>query len=126
MGNTAYVPKGPFTASFNFITKIAMAIGGGCAGLMLDYFDYSSEHISANAAQRHQYDDDAVPGLMFALGCCLSSSTSWMSTPTEISSKTLNCAKLARSNPAGINMKKDFHAIIATMDCRRESGVTQR
>ncbi|CAM4085546.1 hypothetical protein SESI111939_16170 [Serratia silvae] len=41
MHQTPYVrTEGAIYGFFNFITKIAMAIGGGCAGLMLDYFDY--------------------------------------------------------------------------------------
>ncbi|WP_447879086.1 MFS transporter [Serratia fonticola] len=60
--------EGAIYGFFNFITKIAMAIGGGCAGLMLDYFDYSSEHISANALNGINMMMTLFPGLMFALG----------------------------------------------------------
>lgn len=60
--------EGAIYGFFNFITKIAMAIGGGCAGLMLDYFDYSSEHISANALNGINLMMTLFPGLMFALG----------------------------------------------------------
>ncbi|WP_025122067.1 MULTISPECIES: MFS transporter [unclassified Serratia (in: enterobacteria)] len=60
--------EGAIYGFFNFITKIAIAIGGGCAGLMLDYFDYSSEHISANALNGINMMMTLFPGLMFALG----------------------------------------------------------
>ncbi|MTD27635.1 MFS transporter [Erwinia sorbitola] len=60
--------EGAIYGFFNFITKIAMAIGGGLAGLMLDYFDYSSEQISAAALNGINMMMTLVPGLMFALG----------------------------------------------------------
>lgn len=60
--------EGAIYGFFNFITKIAMAIGGGCAGLMLDYFDYSSDHITANALNGINLMMTLFPGLMFALG----------------------------------------------------------
>jgi GPH family glycoside/pentoside/hexuronide:cation symporter len=60
--------EGAIYGFFNFITKIAMAIGGGCAGLMLDYFDYSSDHISTNALNGINLMMTLFPGLMFALG----------------------------------------------------------
>jgi GPH family glycoside/pentoside/hexuronide:cation symporter len=60
--------EGAIYGFFNFITKVAMAIGGGCAGLMLDYFDYSSEHISTNALNGINLMMTLFPGLMFALG----------------------------------------------------------
>lgn len=60
--------EGAIYGFFNFITKIAMAIGGGCAGLMLDYFDYSSDHITASALNGINLMMTLFPGLMFALG----------------------------------------------------------
>lgn len=41
--------EGSIYGFFNFVTKIAMALGGGCAGLMLDMFDYSSDQITETA-----------------------------------------------------------------------------
>lgn len=60
--------EGAIYGFFNFITKIAMAIGGGLAGLMLDYFDYASDAISAGALNGINLMMTLVPGLMFALG----------------------------------------------------------
>jgi GPH family glycoside/pentoside/hexuronide:cation symporter len=60
--------EGAIYGFFNFITKIAMAIGGGCAGMMLDYFNYSSDHISASALNGINLMMTLFPGLMFALG----------------------------------------------------------
>jgi GPH family glycoside/pentoside/hexuronide:cation symporter len=60
--------EGAIYGFFNFITKIAMAIGGGCAGIMLDYFNYSSDHISASALNGINLMMTLFPGLMFALG----------------------------------------------------------
>lgn len=60
--------EGAIYGFFNFITKIAMAIGGGCAGLMLDYFDYSSSQITASALNGINMMMTLFPGLMFALG----------------------------------------------------------
>ncbi|WP_337018117.1 MFS transporter [Leclercia sp. AS011] len=59
--------EGAIYGFFNFITKIAMAIGGGCAGLMLDYFDYSSDHLSASALDGINLMMTLFPALMFAL-----------------------------------------------------------
>ena len=60
--------EGAIYGFFNFITKIAMAIGGGCAGLMLDYFDYSSSQITASALNGINMMMTLFPALMFALG----------------------------------------------------------
>ncbi|MBW7983369.1 MFS transporter [Enterobacillus tribolii] len=59
--------EGAIYGFFNFITKIAMAIGGGCAGLMLDYFDYSSDNISTNALEGINIMMTLFPCLMFVL-----------------------------------------------------------
>lgn len=60
--------EGAIYGFFNFITKIAMAIGGGCAGLMLDYFDYSSDRISDSALNGINIMMTLFPAAMFALG----------------------------------------------------------
>lgn len=60
--------EGAIYGFFNFITKIAMAIGGGCAGLMLDYFDYSSENISSSALEGINIMMTLFPAALFFLG----------------------------------------------------------
>ncbi|MCS3405884.1 MFS transporter [Serratia sp. AKBS12] len=60
--------EGAIYGFFNFITKIAMAIGGGCAGVMLDYFNYSAESISEPARNGINLMMTVFPGLMFILG----------------------------------------------------------
>ena len=52
---------------FNFITKIAMAIGGGCAGWMLDYYHYDAGNITASAINGINVLMTLFPGAMFAL-----------------------------------------------------------
>ncbi|MFB4494383.1 MFS transporter [Enterobacter hormaechei subsp. oharae] len=59
--------EGAIYGYFNFITKVAMAIGGGAAGLMLDFFDYSSDHLSASALNGINVMMTLFPALMFAL-----------------------------------------------------------
>lgn len=59
--------EGAIYGFFNFITKIAMAVGGGCAGLMLDYFDYDATSISAAATEGINVMMTLFPAVMFVL-----------------------------------------------------------
>lgn len=59
--------EGAIYGFFNFITKIAMAIGGGCAGWVLDYFDYNAASISPNALKGINIMMTLFPATMFAL-----------------------------------------------------------
>lgn len=57
--------EGSIYGFFNFVTKIAMAIGGGCAGLMLDMFDYSSNQITENAVNGINLSMTLFPAALF-------------------------------------------------------------
>ncbi|STV73507.1 H+-xyloside symporter [Klebsiella michiganensis] len=59
--------EGAIYGFFNFITKIAMAIGGGCAGWMLDYYHYDAGNITASAINGINVLMTLFPGAMFAL-----------------------------------------------------------
>ena len=59
--------EGAIYGFFNFITKIAMAIGGGCAGWMLDYYHYDAANISADALSGINILMTLFPGAMFAI-----------------------------------------------------------
>ncbi|WP_249021937.1 MULTISPECIES: MFS transporter [Kluyvera] len=59
--------EGAIYGFFNFITKIAMAIGGGCAGWMLDYYHYDAASISASALSGINILMTLFPGAMFAI-----------------------------------------------------------
>ncbi|ATF92447.1 MFS transporter [Cedecea neteri] len=59
--------EGAIYGFYNFITKIAMAIGGGCAGWMLDYYHYDAGNISASAINGINIMMTLFPGTMFAL-----------------------------------------------------------
>lgn len=59
--------EGAIYGFFNFITKIAMAIGGGCAGWVLDYFDYNAASISPTALKGINIMMTLFPGAMFAI-----------------------------------------------------------
>ena len=59
--------EGAIYGFFNFITKIAMAIGGGCAGWMLDYYHYDASHVSASAINGINILMTLFPGAMFAI-----------------------------------------------------------
>lgn len=59
--------EGAIYGFFNFITKIAMAIGGGCAGWMLDYYQYDAGNISASAINGINILMTLFPGAMFAI-----------------------------------------------------------
>lgn len=59
--------EGAIYGFFNFITKIAMAIGGGCAGWVLDYFDYNAASISPNALKGINIMMTLFPATMFVL-----------------------------------------------------------
>ncbi|AKJ42222.1 MFS transporter [Pragia fontium] len=60
--------EGAIYGFFNFITKIAMAIGGGLAGLLLDYSDYSADKITDSALNGINIMMTLVPAAMFILG----------------------------------------------------------
>lgn len=60
--------EGAIYGFFNFVTKIAMAIGGGLAGLLLDYYGYSAEQITDSAIVGINIMMTLVPALMFILG----------------------------------------------------------
>lgn len=59
--------EGAIYGFFNFITKIAMAIGGGCAGWMLDFYHYDAGNISASALNGINILMTLFPGAMFAI-----------------------------------------------------------
>lgn len=59
--------EGSIYGFYNFITKIAMALGGGCAGFILDLFDYSSEQITANAIDGINLSITVFPAILFSL-----------------------------------------------------------
>jgi GPH family glycoside/pentoside/hexuronide:cation symporter len=59
--------EGAIYGFFNFITKIAMAIGGGCAGWMLNYYHYDAENVTANAINGINILMTLFPGAMFAI-----------------------------------------------------------
>ncbi|MFV0549517.1 MAG: MFS transporter [Limnobaculum xujianqingii] len=60
--------EGAIYGFFNFVTKIAMAIGGGLAGLLLDYSDYSAANITESALNGINIMMTLVPAAMFVLG----------------------------------------------------------
>jgi GPH family glycoside/pentoside/hexuronide:cation symporter len=76
--------EGAIYGFFNFITKIAMAIGGGCAGWMLDYYHYDAGNITASAINGINVLMTLFPGAMFALSACLSPAIRWMKKPIAI------------------------------------------
>ncbi|RJX71952.1 MFS transporter [Vibrio sinensis] len=57
--------EGAIYGYFNFITKIAMAIGGGLAGWLLQYYGYSSETISAEAVNGINLMMTVIPAVLF-------------------------------------------------------------
>ncbi|TCW16266.1 GPH family glycoside/pentoside/hexuronide:cation symporter [Raoultella sp. BIGb0138] len=59
--------EGAIYGFFNFITKIAMAIGGGCAGWLLDYYHYDAGNITAGAINGINILMTLFPGAMFAI-----------------------------------------------------------
>ncbi|MBM6551021.1 MFS transporter [Marinomonas ostreistagni] len=59
--------EGTIYGFYNFITKIAMAVGGGCAGLLLDSFNYSSDAVSAEAIAGINFSMTIFPAAMFIL-----------------------------------------------------------
>lgn len=59
--------EGAIYGFFNFVTKIAMAIGGGTAGWMLDYFHYDAANVSPEAVSGINMMMTLFPGLMFVL-----------------------------------------------------------
>jgi GPH family glycoside/pentoside/hexuronide:cation symporter len=64
-GNRA---EGAIYGFFNFITKIAMAIGGGLAGLLLDLYGYSAENVTERAVDGINMMMTLLPASMFVLG----------------------------------------------------------
>ncbi|OEC49292.1 MULTISPECIES: MFS transporter [unclassified Aeromonas] len=59
--------EGSIYGFYNFITKIGMALGGGCAGLMLELFEYSSEHITETAIMGINISITLFPAGLFLL-----------------------------------------------------------
>lgn len=59
--------EGAIYGFFNFITKIAMAIGGGLAGLLLEFYGYSADSVSETTIDGINVMMTLVPALMFAL-----------------------------------------------------------
>ncbi|OHY66537.1 sugar transporter [Pluralibacter gergoviae] len=59
--------EGAIYGFFNFITKIAMAIGGGCAGWLLDVYDYDAGNVTASAINGINVMMTLFPGAMFAV-----------------------------------------------------------
>ncbi|MCK9815058.1 glycoside-pentoside-hexuronide (GPH):cation symporter [Pseudomonas sp. MAFF 302046] len=60
--------EGAIYGFFNFVTKIAMALGGGLAGLLLQLSGYSAAQVDAQAINAITLMMTLVPALMFALG----------------------------------------------------------
>ncbi|EPH0093427.1 MFS transporter [Pluralibacter gergoviae] len=59
--------EGAIYGFFNFITKIAMAIGGGCSGWLLDVYDYDAGNVTASAINGINVMMTLFPGAMFAV-----------------------------------------------------------
>lgn len=59
--------EGAIYGFFNFVTKIAMAVGGGCAGWLLDYYQYDAAQITHEAMTGITIMMTLFPCLMFAL-----------------------------------------------------------
>ncbi|HBT2489686.1 TPA: MFS transporter [Klebsiella aerogenes] len=59
--------EGAIYGFFNFITKIAMAIGGGCAGWMLDLYHYDASNVTSDAINGINILMTLFPGAMFAI-----------------------------------------------------------
>lgn len=59
--------EGAIYGFFNFITKIAMAIGGGCAGWMLDLYHYDAGNVTSDAINGINILMTLFPGAMFAI-----------------------------------------------------------
>lgn len=59
--------EGVIYGFYNFVTKIAMALGGGCAGLLLDMFDYSSDAVSETALEGINFAVTLFPAILFGL-----------------------------------------------------------
>lgn len=59
--------EGAIYGFFNFITKIAMAIGGGCAGWLLDVYDYDAGNVTASSINGINVMMTLFPGAMFAV-----------------------------------------------------------
>ncbi len=60
--------EGAIYGFFNFVTKIAMAIGGGLAGWLLDYYGYSPDQITDSAIFGINISMTLVPAFLFVLG----------------------------------------------------------
>ena len=59
--------EGAIYGFFNFITKIAMAIGGGCAGWLLDVYHYDAGNVTAEAIGGINILMTLFPAAMFAI-----------------------------------------------------------
>lgn len=59
--------EGAIYGFFNFITKIAMAIGGGCAGWLLDVYHYDAGNVTAGAMNGINILMTLFPAAMFAI-----------------------------------------------------------
>ncbi|OOE47761.1 MFS transporter [Salinivibrio kushneri] len=59
--------EGSIYGFYNFITKIAMALGGGCAGLMLELFGYSNNDLTEYAIHGINISMTLVPAVLFLL-----------------------------------------------------------
>jgi GPH family glycoside/pentoside/hexuronide:cation symporter len=59
--------EGAIYGYFNFITKVAMAIAGGLAGLILQYAGYDAAHITARAQDWIALMMTLIPAAMFVL-----------------------------------------------------------
>ncbi|MDP9529463.1 MFS transporter [Pseudomonas protegens] len=60
--------EGAIYGFFNFVTKIAMAMGGGLAGLLLQLSGYSAAQVDEQTIDGITLAMTLVPALMFALG----------------------------------------------------------
>ncbi|MBJ3813582.1 MFS transporter [Shimwellia pseudoproteus] len=59
--------EGAIYGFFNFVTKIAMAIGGGCAGWLLDFYQYDAARISSGAMNGITLMMTLFPAAMLAI-----------------------------------------------------------
>lgn len=60
--------EGAIYGFFNFVTKIAMAIGGGLSGLVLQHWGYSAENITDTAVHGINIGMTVIPAVMMLLG----------------------------------------------------------
>jgi glycoside/pentoside/hexuronide:cation symporter, GPH family len=60
--------EGAIYGYFNFVTKIAMAIGGGLAGMLLQIYGYNPEAITPEAIDGINIIMTSIPAVMFIFG----------------------------------------------------------